>query len=394
MRHRITFAFAGAACLLIGGCKQEVIAPSPPPPVVQVIEARAQDVPIATEWIGTLQGSVTASIRSQVEGTLLKMSYEEGQPVKKGQLLFELDSRTYNATLANAKGTLGQAEANYVKTQKDVERLGPLVQSKAVSQQDYDNSVQANLAARAAVDSAKAAVDRAALNVDFTRIVSPIDGVAGLAKADVGDLITPGTTELTTVVTVDPIKAYFTVSEQEYLQYRKENPDAKEGREGAKGREFEIILADGQLYPHKGHFYAADVSVTQGTGALRLCAVFPNPPHVGKSKETTSGLLRPGQYARVRAITRTAKDAIAIPQRAVNELQGARQVAIVTPDGKAGIRNVKTGPQVGNHWIIEEGLKPGDKVIVEGFLKVRDGLPVTTVPFEAPSAIVPKPEAK
>ncbi|MEI6533764.1 MAG: efflux RND transporter periplasmic adaptor subunit [Verrucomicrobiaceae bacterium] len=385
----LKLAFVGlTVCLEVTGCRQEVVTPPPPPPQVQVIEVKVQDVPIAMEWIGTLQGSVNASIRAQVEGTLLKMNYEEGLPVKKGDVLFELDDRTYLAALANSKGSLGQMEANLVKTQKDVERLGPLLQSKAVSQQDYDNAVQANLAAKASVDSAKAAVDRAELNVGFTKILSPLDGIAGLAKAQVGDLVTPGGNELTTVATVDPIKAYFTVSEQEYLKFREDNPDAGKGRSGAKDREFEIILANGNLYPQKGTFYAADVSVNPGTGALRLCAIFPN----------NTDLLRPGQYARVRAVMKIAKDAIVVPQRAVSELQGIRQIAVVTADNKASIRTVKAGPQIGSGWLIEEGIKPGDKVIVEGFLKVREGLPVVAIPFKSPTAeataVESKPAAK
>jgi membrane fusion protein, multidrug efflux system len=372
---------AGSVLLALTACKEEAVIPPPPPPQVQVIEAKAQDVPIAMEWIGTLQGSVNASIRAQVEGTLLRMCYEEGQPVKKDDLLFELDSRTYAAALANTQGALGQALANLDKTKKDVERLGPLLQSKAVSQQDFDNATQAKLAAQASVDSAQAAVDRAQLNVEFTRILSPLNGIAGLAKAQVGDLVTPGGNELTAVATVDPIKAYFTVSEQEYLRFREDNPDAGLGRAGAKGREFQLVLATGDPYPHPGTFFASDVSVNPNTGAMRLCAIFPNP----------GGVLRPGQYARVMAITRVVKDAILVPQRAVVDLQGMPQLFVVTPDGKASVRTVKTGPRIKSDWLIEEGLQPGDRVVVEGILKIREGLPVVATAYGRPAEPPPMP---
>ena len=369
--------------LSVAGCKREAPKLQPPTPTVQFIEVKTADVPIAMEWIGTLAGSTTASIRSQVEGTLMKMNYEEGGRIKKDDVLFELDDRSYKAAFDDAKAKLEQAQANLGKTEADVARLGPLLQSKAVSQQDYDNAVQANLANKAAVASAQAALDKAQLNLGFTKIKSPIDGIAGLAKAQVGDLITPGNVELTTVSTVDPIKAYFTVSEQEYLRYRAEHPNAPEGRKGGESQEFELILANGSVHPKKGKFFASDVSVNANTGALRLCAIFDNPGNI----------LRPGQYGRVRSVMRIVKDAIVIPQRAVNELQGIQQVAVVTADNKASIRTVKAGPQVGSGWLIEEGLKAGDKVVVEGFLKIRDGLPVVAVPFGDAPAAEKKPEA-
>lgn len=375
---RLTVIPVVLSTLMVSGCKEPAPPPQLPPPTVQIIELQPRDVSISTEWIGTLAGSVTASIRSQVEGTLLKQNYEEGRPVKKDAILFELDDRTYKAALADANARLAEAKANLGKTEADVARLGPLLQSRAVSQQDYDNAVQANLANKAAVAAAQATVDKAALNVSFTSIKSPVDGVAGLAKAQVGDLVTPGNMELATVATVNPIKAYFTVSEQEYLRYRQEHPEAPQGRAAGGGKTFEIILSDGTLYPHKGTFYAADVTVNPGTGSLRLCALFDNPDQ----------LLLPGQYARVRSEMRYVKGALTVPQRAVNELQGIAQIGVVTADGKASVRRVKTGPRIGSDWLIEEGLQAGDKVIVEGFLKIRDGLPVTAVPFagNAPTA--------
>ena len=385
IRPVVCRAAAGAALLLslMTACKEELPKVQPPPPTVQFIEAKAADVPIAMEWIGTLAGYTTASIRSQVEGTLMKMSYEEGGRVKKDDVLFELDDRTYKAAADDAKAKVEQAKANFGKTEADVKRLAPLLAAKAVSQQDFDNAFQANEANKAAVASAQAALDKAELNLGFTKIKSPIDGIAGLAKTQVGDLVTPGNVELTTVSTVDPIKAYFTVSEQEYLRYRAEHPNAPEGRKAGEGQEFELVLANGSLHTKRGKFFASDVSVNASTGAMRLCAVFENPDNV----------LRPGQYARVRSVMKVVKDAIVIPQRAVNELQGIQQVAVVTPDNKAAIRAVKAGARVNSGWLIEEGLKAGDKVIVEGFMKVRDGLPVVAVPFGAPPpAAGKKPE--
>ncbi len=364
---------AAALPVVIVSCKPPPPKMEMPTPTVQIIEVKTADVPVTMEWIGTLAGSTTASIRSQVEGTLMRMNYEEGGRVKKDDLLFELDDRTYQNAVDDAKAKLEQARANLGKTAADVARLGPLLQNKAVSQQDYDNAVQANLANKAAVASAQAAVDKAGLNLSFTKIQSPVDGIAGLAKAQVGDLVTPSNMELTSVSTVDPIKVYFTVSEQEYLRYRAEHPSAPQGRRGGEGQEFELVLANGMRHPQLGKFYASDVSVNAGTGAMRLCAIFDNPDNV----------LRPGQFARVRSVMKVVKDAIVIPQRAVNELQGIRQVGVVTAESKAAIRTVKAGPQIGSGWIIEEGLKAGDKVIVEGFLKIRDGLPVVAVPFEA-----------
>jgi membrane fusion protein (multidrug efflux system) len=352
------------------------------------MEVTLRDVPISVEWIGTMAGSVTASIRSQVEGSLKEMSYKEGSKVKKGDVLFQLDRSSYESTLQDAEAKLAQAMANLGKSQKDVERLTPLAQAKAVSQSDLDNARQANLANEALVASAQAVVDKAKLNLSFTTIIAPLDGVAGLAKVQVGDLITPNSSELAVVSTVDPIKVYFTVSEQQYLKYRQDNPQTPEGRDAGGKAEFEIILADGSLFPKKGKFHAADISVNANTGSLRLCAIFENP----------GNLLLPGQYARVRSVSRVAKDAVVVPERAVNELQGIQQVAVITPEGKASIRTIKAGPRVTGGWLIEEGLKAGDKVIVEGFMKVREGTPVTPVPFEmkpaAPAAPAPVKDAK
>ena len=367
------------------------------PPEVEVVQVEQKDVPIYNEWVGTLEGLVNAQIRPQVTGYLVRRTYQEGSFVKKGQLLFEIDPRTFQAALdqtkgqlANAEQLLAQAEANQVKTQLDVNRYIPLAKEQAVTQQDLDNAVQTNLAAQAAVraakaqiDAAKAQVAAAQLNLDFTKIVSLIDGLAGVAQAQIGDLVTQ-TTLLTTVSTLDPIKVYFPVSERGYLNYVKENPDAAKRAAQERELRLELLLADGRLYPHKGTFSFADRQVDVKTGTLRLEGLFPNPGNI----------LRPGQFARVRAITTTKKGALLVPQRAVTELQGSYQVAVVGNDNKVSIRPVKVGERVGTQWIIDEGLKPGENVVAEGIQQVKAGMTVNPKPFTATSESQPAPTAK
>jgi RND family efflux transporter MFP subunit len=367
------------------------------PPEVEVVQVEQKDVPIYSEWVGTLDGFINAQIKAQVTGYLLRRNYTEGSYVKKGHLLFEIDPRTFQAALdqakaqlANAEGQLAQAEANQVKAQLDVNRYVPLAKEQAVTQQDLDNAVQANLAAQAQVrvakaqiDAAKAQVDVAQLNLNFTKVVSLIDGIAGIAQAQIGDLVGP-TGLLTTVSTVDPIKVYFPVSEQEYLNYIKENPDA--AKRAAQERELglELILADGSIYPNKGNFALADRQVDVRTGTLRLEGRFPNPGNV----------LRPGQFARVRAITKSRKDALLVPQRAVTELQGSYQVAVVGSDNTVEIRPVTVAERVGTEWIIDKGLKSGERVIAEGIQTVRQGMTVDPKPFKAMPEAKPGPTAK
>jgi membrane fusion protein (multidrug efflux system) len=369
--------------------------PQARPPEVEVIQVEQKDVPIWNEWVGTLEGLVNAQIKPQVTGYLLRQNYKEGSFVRKGQLLFEIDPRTFQAALdqakaqrANAEGQLAQAEANQVKAQLDVNRYTPLAKEQAVTQQDLDNAIQANVAAQAQVraakaqiDAAKAQVDAAQLNLGFTRIVSQIDGIAGIAQAQIGDLVGP-TTLLTTVSTLDPIKVYFPVSEKGYLNYIKENPDAAKRAEQERQLGLEMILADGSLYPHEGSFSFADRQVDVKTGTLRLQGLFPNPGNI----------LRPGQFARVRAITTTKKGALLVPQRAVTELQGSYQVAVVGKDNKVEIRPVKVAQRIGTQWIIDAGLKPGERVVAEGIQRVRAGMTVNPKPLKAMP--VAKPTAK
>jgi membrane fusion protein, multidrug efflux system len=387
-----------AIVILLGsiGCgKSEQ--PQARPPEVEVVQVEQKDVPIWNEWVGTLEGLVNAQIKPQVTGYLLRQTFKEGSFVRKGELLFEIDPRTFQAALdqakaqrANAEGQLAQAEANQVKAQLDVNRYTPLAKEQAVTQQDLDNAIQANVAAQAQVraakaqiDAAKAQVDAAQLNLGFTRIVSQIDGIAGIAQAQIGDLVGP-TTLLTTVSTLDPIKVYFPVSEKGYLNYIKENPDAAKRAEQERQLGLEMILADGSLYPHEGSFSFADRQVDVKTGTLRLQGLFPNPGNI----------LRPGQFARVRAITTTKKGALLVPQRAVTELQGSYQVAVVGKDNKVEIRPVKVAQRIGTQWIIDAGLKPGERVVAEGIQRVRAGITVNPKPLKATSDDKPPPTAK
>ena len=385
----------------------------PPAPVeVEVARVEQQNVPIYSEWIGTLDGLVNAEIKSQVTGYILAKDYTEGTSVKKGQLLFEVDPRPFQATLDQAKGDLAkangqleqansqllqakaqvaQAEANQVKTRLDVERYTPLVKAQAATQQEFDNAVQANQAAiaqvkaneagvqtananigssRAAVQAAEAAVKSAELNLGFTKITSLIDGVAGVATVQVGNLVTPNNPNsppLTVVSTVDPIRVWFNVSEQDYLN----NVVNRERLE--QQPELELVLSDGTVYQHKGKFYVVDRNVDVKTGAIKLAATFPNP----------GNLLRPGQYGRVRAVTSFKQNALLVPQRSVTELQGSYRVAVVDSENKVRIRPVKVGEKVGSMWIIDEGLQPGESVVAEGIQKIRPDQVVSPKPYEA-----------
>jgi RND family efflux transporter MFP subunit len=392
-RRRVIWrAIAIVAVLLVpAGCgKSEQ--PQTPPPEVQVVQVEQRDVPIYNEWVGTLEGLVNAQIRPQVTGYLLRQVYKEGAFVKRGELLFEIDPRTFQAAVdqakaqhANAQQQLALAEANQVKAQLDVDRYVPLAKEQAVTQQALDNAVQTNLAAQAQVRAAKAQiegaraqVEAAQLNLGFTKIVSLIDGVAGIAQAQIGDLVGP-TTLLTTVSTLDPIKVYFPVSEQGYLNYMKENPDVAKGPLRERDA-LELILADGSLYPQKGDFAFADRQVDVKTGTLRVEGLFPNPGNI----------LRPGQFARVRAVLRNRTGALLVPQRAVTELQGTYQVGVVGEGNKIEIRPVKVRERVGTEWIVE-GLKLGEKVVAEGIQRVSAGMTVNPKPFKATAEVKPAP---
>jgi len=343
------------------------------------VTVQSADVPLYTEWIGTLDGYVNAQIRAQVTGYLMAQDYKEGAQVKKGDLLFHIDPRPFQAALDQAKGQLAQAEAQFDKTELDVERYTPLAKEKAISQEELVDAEHASLVAKAAVASAKAAVETAELNLEFTKITSPIDGIAGMARAQIGDLVGPASGELTAVSTVDPIKVYFTFTEASYMDYMNRYADDTKRAEHERDLELELILANGTVYPHKGKFYFADRQVDVRTGALRVAGLIPNPGRV----------LRPGQFARVRARTQIRTGALAVPQRAVMELQGNYQVAVVDAANKVSIRSVKVGDRIGNMWIVEEGLKPGEQVIVEGTQKARAGTVVVPKPY-IPRALAKK----
>ena len=354
---------------------------------VEVAPVEQKDVQIYVEHIGTLDGLVDADVRAQVTGYLLRQDYLEGAFVKKGQPLFEIDPRPFQAALDQAKGQLAQANAALAnaeaverRTELDVEKYAPLAKEEAASQQDLDNAVQNNLAAKASVETAKAqiqtyqaAVETAEINLDFTRLSAPIDGIAGQAQLQVGALVSPASGAVTSVSTVNPIKVFFTVSEAEYLAWRQRYPTETSTEEAAKALHLQLILADGSTYPREGTFNFADRQINESTGAIRIAALFPNPDTI----------LRPGGYARVRAVIRTEHNALVVPQRAVSELQGSYQVAVVDGESKVSIQPVKVGDTAGSEWVIEEGLKPGERVVAEGVQKVRPGMTVNPKPFVA-----------
>lgn len=369
----ISSVVASVALLPLMGCGENTKAAAPPPPEVQVVPVEQKNVPIYGEWVAILDGDVNADIRPQVNGYLIKQNYREGTLVHKGDVLFEIDPRPFQAALEQAQGQQAQAEAQLSKTAMDVKRDTPLAKQSAIPQAQLDNDIQANAAAIAILKANKAQVEQARLSLGFTKVRSLVDGVAGLAKGQIGDLVGP-TAVLTTVSKIQPIKVYFSVSEQEYLPFATRISEVMTGKRVAgKNKNLELILSDGSIYPYKGAVVVADRQVDLKTGTIRFAAQFENPKSV----------LRPGQFARVRLPTSIAKDALLVPQRAVMETQGSYQVAVVKPDNKAGIRPVKVGERVGNMWIIQEGLEPTDRVIVEGFQKVKEGEPVNPRPFQA-----------
>jgi membrane fusion protein (multidrug efflux system) len=326
-----------------------------------------REVPIYSEWLGTTDGSINAQIRARVQGYLQSRDYREGTAVKAGDLLFVIDPRPYQAALDQARGDLGRAEAALGKTRLDVARYTPLAKEGAISQQELDNAVQADRGNQASVAAAQAAVKQAELNLEWTQVKSPIDGIAGISVAQIGDLINASTL-LTTVSRVDPIKVTFPISEKEYLRFADRIGNAMQAEKRAEqhGPPLELILGDGSVYPEKGGFALPNREVDVKTGTITVVSYFPNPKN----------MLRPGLYAKVRAVTDIRPDALLVPQRAVQELQGTSRLAVVTPENKVEFRTVKVGERVGNLWVINEGLKLNEHVVVEGLLKVRDGMAV------------------
>jgi len=401
-----------AAVLLMGAvlafrsrASSTAAAPVLQPPQVVVAAVEQRDLPVQREWVGTLNGLVNATINPEVTGYLLRQDYTEGSFVHKGQLLFQIDARPFQAAVDQAEGQLTQskaqlaqaqaglvqaqaqlaaAEANQRRSQLDEEKYIPLAKDQAVTQQDLDNAVETNKAnkasvaaaqaqvetskaqieaARAAVKSAEAALETAKVNLGFTRLTSLIDGVAGAATVQVGNLVTPSSQAVTTVSTLDPVKAVFTVSEQEYLSLAR--------ADALHHLQLKLILADDTVHPQDGRFSFADRQVDQNTGAIQMTALFPNPGNI----------LRPGQYGRVRAVTGEDKGALLVPQPAVSELQGGYEVMVVSPDNRVATRPVQVGDRVGTMWVISNGLKRGERVVVEGQQKLRSGMQVQPKPF-------------
>jgi RND family efflux transporter MFP subunit len=348
----------------LGGCASKQEKPPPPPPVVTVAPVVQKQVPIHQEWVGTMSGNVDAEIRPKVEGFLLARLYTEGSFVNKGQPLFELDKRQAQAAVEQATGNLERARAALAQTQIDVRRYTPLVAQRAVSQAELDKAQSAERAATATVDADQAVLDNAKLNLAWTVVISPISGIAGVAKVAIGDLMTPSTV-MTTISNVDPIYADVNIAEQDYLRFQREKPT------GTARQSLEMILGDGTLYARRGRVLFLNREVDSRTGTIQVRGEFPNPGNV----------LRPGQYARVRAITEVLKDALLIPQQAVSELQGVYQVGVVGAGDKVTIQTVKLGPLFGDMWVVDSGLQPGDKVIVDGLQRVRTGVTVSTKPF-------------
>jgi RND family efflux transporter MFP subunit len=343
---------------------------APPPPTVSVIDVQPETVPVTSEWVATLDGYVNAQIRPQVSGYLIKSLYREGATVRKGDVLFEIDARPFEAVVAQTQAQLAQAQAELGRTERDVQRDTPLAKERAIPQSQLDNDIQANLAAQAAVKSAQAAVETAQLNLGFAKVRSLIDGVAAIATAQIGDLVGPSTL-LTTVSQVDPIRAYFSLSEREYLgiadQINRSEPGGALWKAGGGLR---LTLADESEYPSPGRFLAADRQIDSKTGTIRISAAFPNPRNI----------LRPGQYGRVQAQTEIVQRALLVPQRAVAELQGSSQLRVVGPDGKVSLRAVTLGNRVGSRWIVTKGLEPGAQVVVDS-PQLRDGQIVKTRPY-------------
>jgi len=378
--HRVRHAAALAVLLgifpillTVGGCKKEEKAIAPQAPTVEVAAVVQKDVPLYDEWVGALDGSINAVIRPQVTGYLISQNYREGEQVKKGRVLFEIDPRSFQAALNQAKAQLSQQKARHDTAKANLARIRPLAEKNAVSQKDLDDAVGSELSARASVEAGQAAVDEAQLNLGFTRIASPVDGIAGIAKTQLGNLVSPNMQEeLTSVSTVDPIKVYINISEQEYL---------KTVASGNKGDQMplQLILADGSVYPHEGRFALMDRQVDPTTGTLKVGALFPN----------TDNLLRPGQFGRIRAMIQVKKGALLIPQRAVTEMQGKYLVAVVGADNKVDVRPVQVGERIGSDWLIDKGLQPGEQVIAEGTQKVRPGATVIPKPFSPAAAATP-----
>jgi RND family efflux transporter MFP subunit len=368
----VLWTVAGLAILAMlsagSGCREaQPVAAPPAVPEVTVANVIQRSVPLYSDWVGTTEGFVNAEIHPKISGYVLKQIYKDGDHVHAGQTLFQIDDREYQAALDQALADLAQKEADFKKNQQDLARYIPLYQQQVISRQDFDHVDQATRASAAAVKSAAAQVETAKLNEQWTKVISLIDGIAGIAKAQVGNLVSP-TSVLTTVSQLDPIKVTFPISEREYLQYADRIKQHQETGTSPNEASLAMILADGSTYKYPGRFYVANRQVNIQTGTIQIQGLFPNPENI----------LRPGMYAKIRAATDVRTDALLVPQGAVLETQGQYQVAVVGPDNRVTIKMVKIGKQVGNLRIIERGLSPGDKVVTQGLQKVSTGIQVKT----------------
>jgi RND family efflux transporter MFP subunit len=375
LRVESAFLFGLLIALLCAGCAQKK-SPAPAAAQVQVARVVQKDVSIYSEWVATLDGYVNAQIQPQVSGYLIKQDYREGSFVHKDDVLFEIDPRPFQAVLDQAQAQLAQAQAQLGNATLNVNRDIPEAEANAIAQSQLEGDTQAQLAAKATVAATRAAVEQAALNLSFTKVRSLISGIAGIAQVQVGNLVTPSTV-LTGVSQVDPIKTYFPINGEDYLRIAdKINPDTVNLLSSATPISLQLILSNGSTYARSGSILFADRQVDQQTGTIRIAGAFANPGNI----------LRPGQYAKVRAVTQVLKGALLIPQRAVSQLQGSAQVAVVGADNKVSIRSVETGEIVDSMWVIKSGLKAGDRVVAEGAQKAKEGSTVTPTPFTAVSA--------
>ena len=367
-----------AAALLLGitsGCSRKAEQVAPPTPEVLVTTVMPKDVPVLKEGVATLEGFITANINAQVQGYIISRDYKEGSLIKKGDLLFQIDPRPFEATLDQAKGNLAVAQSNRTKADADVKRAIKLFQDKVISDQERDTYINSASSTKANVQAAEAGVRQAEVNLGYTKIIAPIDGIVGIATAHVGDLVGPGTGPLTTISQVDPIKTAVNVGEQSFTEFITDHPDPDERERYLQGLEFDLRLADGNPYPHKGKFYAEDRNLDTKTGSIRMELSFSNP----------GNRLRPGQFGKVRAVIKVAKGALVIPEQAVTELQGNRLVAVVDSENKIAMRPVKLGERSAGMWQVIDGVKLDEKVVVQGLMKVPPGSTVTVKEWTPPA---------
>jgi len=378
MKRSVVLSALLVGALLTPACSRKAPQAGPSAPEVLVTTVAPRDVPRVLERVATLDGFINANINAQVQGYIVARDYTEGSIVKKGDPLFQIDPRPYEAALAQAKGTLAKDKANQVKADADEKRALDLFNRKVISDQERDTATAAAGSNKANVEADEAAVKQAEINLGYTKITAPIDGVAGFTNNQVGDLVGPSTGPLTTVSQIDPIKALVTVGEGPWTDFISRHPDANERQRYIKSLDFELLLSNGEAYPEKGKFYALDRSLDVKTGSIRYEVTFPNPGNI----------LRPGQFGKVRFVADIKKGAMVVPQEAVNELQGSFQVAVVGDDSKVSIRPVKMGERIGALWEVTDGVKPGDKVVVQGLQKAREGSTVTVKEWASPAQTV------